>query len=227
MSFFDKLKHYSSGICLLAIAIISISFSSYQFKYDDNGNQWTPSWRDICNDSPGSMLRRKLAFSTINFNHLPILLFLAFSVKISGQDKPSYCGYSNANTGYRLAIAILTLFFAISFFFDVYDNRPLLLSGIYFGAHSLWFFALGLDINSLANGQSYCKDDFTSINGGDVTCNNSVYGITISIDAGICAAIILHFFWHILTAKFTTSDSATLTTNSNNGGSKGSLFGVI
>jgi preprotein translocase subunit SecG len=111
-------------------------------------------------------------------------------VKVTGADEYSYCGYSNGNTGYRLTVAIVMFFFSIVLFFNLLQERQLILNGCYWAQYSLWFLATGLDIVAVANGQAACKDSFTS----GATCNNSVYGISIAIDIVICAILMVYIY---------------------------------
>eukprot|EP01040_Poterioochromonas_malhamensis_P007679 gene7679-8292_t len=172
MSFFDSAKRFASAITLLSASIISIGFSSWQFQYDTGDLKWFPeSWDDICTSFPIDMLR-------------PVVVGIKGS-----DDKPSYCGYSNANTGYRLAVALITLFFSVAIFFRVFEERPAILSASFWGLYSLWFLAAGLDVVSIANGQAACQEDEFTVSGGTKECNNSIYGITIAIDAAICVVL--------------------------------------
>lgn len=117
-------------------------------------------------------------------------------MKITGYDDPSYCGYSNGNTGWRLATAIVTLLFSVCIFLKIFDERPALLTSLYWALYSCWFLAAGLDVVAVANGQASCKDSFDAIN-GTATCDNSVYGITIAIDVAICIVIGIFVYFQV------------------------------
>ncbi len=80
------------------------------------------------------------------------------------------------------------LFFSVAIFFRVFEERPAILSASFWGFYSLWFLAAGMDVMSIANGQAACQDQFT-VSGGTKECNNSIYGITIAIDAAICVVL--------------------------------------
>lgn len=117
-------------------------------------------------------------------------------MKVSGYHQPSYCGYTKANTIYRLTIAIFTFFFSLSLFTEVYKSRPMVLNGFYFMFHSLWFLAAGLDIMGITNGQTTCVDTFEKANDNQVNCENSIYGITIAIDIIIFLLILFFTYCH-------------------------------
>lgn len=102
--------------------------------------------------------------------------------------EPSYCGYSTSNTGYRLAVALLTLFPSVAIFLRSFEERHAILSVIFWALYSLWFLAAGLDVVSLVNGQAACLDEFT-VSNGTKNCDNSVYGTSIAVDVSICVVL--------------------------------------
>ena len=116
---------------------------------------------------------------------------------MTGQDNSSYCGYSNGNTGYRLAIAIVMLLFSVASFLRLLEQHPAIFNACFWALYSLWFLAFGLDISALANGQSACKDVFD----GYGTCNNSIYGVSIAIDVAIIMVLSVFLYFQVQSLK--------------------------
>ena len=86
----------------------------------------------------------------------------------------------------------MTILFSIVIFFGIFDERKGMFSSGCWKLYSLWFLAAGLDLVSVLNGQAGCKDSLDSV--GD--CDNSVYGLTIAIDAIMCFIIAAYIVSH-------------------------------
>eukprot|EP01040_Poterioochromonas_malhamensis_P004841 gene4841-5196_t len=167
----ELVRRFAGAIFLIVGSIISIAISSWQYQIDDATSE--SNWKNYCDNYPTSMLR-------------PI------SIKFNGRDDPSFCGFSDGITGYRLAVAIVTILFSIVIFFGIFDERKGMFSSGCWKLYSLWFLAAGLDLVSVLNGQAGCKDSLDSV--GD--CDNSVYGLTIAIDAIMCFIIAAYIASH-------------------------------
>jgi disulfide bond formation protein DsbB len=133
----------------------------------------------------------------------------AFAIQQSSGDKFSYCGYSNANTGYRLTIAILTFIFSILLFLNVLQAHPYILNSCYWMLYSFWFLATGLDIVAIANGQTSCNDNIQKAVPSS-TCDNSVYGVTIAVDVGVLVTVscLIYFLKAAASAGHSGGDSS-------------------
>ncbi len=123
--------------------------------------------------------------------HISIFLLYyktAFSVQCDGCSARSYCGYTTANTGFRLAVAILTIILAVLMFFKVFKDNEMLLYFILLVHAVLWFAASMADAVSLTNATMACTDGFD-----DSTCYPEIYGTFFSfLESAVL--LISHFF---------------------------------
>jgi len=173
-----------SAIVLFIASAVSIGVSGGQYQNDDGGVQWSPSWDTICDRWPQDMLR-------------------PFGLKLSGNNNFSYCGYSDAMTGYRLFAAIVTFLFSIYLLVDglvmkALQRNAAIHMSLYWVTFALWWLAGGFDILAVANGQRACQNGFQSFFSGS-TCDNSVYGVSIAIDAVML--VILACLIYFMTAE--------------------------
>ena len=123
--------------------------------------------------------------------------------KDCGSDSaPSYCGYPEGVTGFRLAVAIITVILAVLLFFKVWDNVPragyviLLINAIF------WFAAVVVDATILSNSTLACTNSDFLGNGSEFPCDNATYGqglacficcLTILIDFHQVSPLLLTF----------------------------------
>ena len=122
----------------------------------------------------------------------------ALSVTLKGLDAgPSYCGYSDGNSGYRLGLGCVTLIMGVLILLKIFDQRKNLQGFLYCAFFALWSAAFGIDVVAIANGQSSCVDAFHLLaDETNVICNNSEYGISITVDMLIVfiVGILIYFF---------------------------------
>lgn len=169
----------------VASAIVSISISGWQYTSNDNGNRWTLNGeevdfvKDICGGWPYEYIRRKSLISLNLHNRITLMTFridptTAFSVSCDGCDKPSYCGYNDGSTGYRIGIAGATGIIAILMALKKFDDQPfalwitLLLNAVFWGA------AFVIDCAIVSNAALACTNSAAWAN--DEKCSNTKYG---------------------------------------------------
>ena len=156
-------KRYGLAAMLVACGLASIGISSWQFQVKDNGVDFTTeSLKEICSHFPYNWLR-------------------PFAFTIDNTSDSVYCGYSEGNTGYRLAIAILTIFGGIGMAVDKEDAFQKIAYWGLFGSSVLWYAATVIDIMALVQGSKGCTESWES-EGTGITCDSSAYGITIALD---------------------------------------------
>jgi hypothetical protein len=85
----------------------------------------------------------------------------------------SYCGYTTANTGFRLAVAILTIILAVAMYFKAFADYEMLLYFILLIHAALWFAASMADAVSLTNATMACNSGGGFSNS---TCYPNIYG---------------------------------------------------
>jgi hypothetical protein len=164
------------NILLLLGSLCSIAISSWQYQnfsgdvrvYDDDpSNPHDSNWENnFCKGFPFKFLRP----------------FATTFKDSGGSDTTFYCGYSDANTGYRFTVAILTVIcttlIIIKFLEDGLDTFSTVVLTI------LWFAVLVADCQAVANGQISCEKYFVDMQPAiDATCSNSVYGVSIAVTA--------------------------------------------
>ncbi len=99
----------------------------------------------------------------------------AFSLNQDDLDGPVFCGYSPSVTGYRLAVAIITIIIGGLLFFKLWDNDDRMITWIILLINAIfWFGATIVDCSTLANSTLSCNDK--GFNGGYYNCNNARYG---------------------------------------------------
>jgi hypothetical protein len=100
----------------------------------------------------------------------------AFSIQCEGCSARSYCGYTSANTGFRLALAIATIFLAVAIHFKVFTEKELLLYFILLIHAVMWFAASMADAVSLTNATMACNDNKFDGGVSNSTCYPNIYG---------------------------------------------------
>jgi hypothetical protein len=113
------------------------------------------------------------------FFHLIFLLSSfpsAFSIQCEGCSARSYCGYTAANTGFRLALAIATIFLAVAMYVKVFTEKEMLLYFILLIHAVLWFAASMADAVSLTNATMACNDNKFDGGVSNSTCYPNIYG---------------------------------------------------
>lgn len=106
---------------------------------------------------------------------------------------PVFCGYSKGNTGYRLAVAIMTLFLGVIMIFKVLEKDEKIKYFTLLLHMVIWFSVFVADSAQLSSATQACSEKyFFFINGSK--CDNSKYGITIAIDIAIC--FVSFFVWY-------------------------------
>lgn len=120
--------------------IISVGISAYQYKSDGNGvfTQFAPfnNWEKGCQTSP--------------------FLYMApfsFSYSYGSTTSTGYCGWSEANSAFRLAIACFSILMVPVLFFNTVVSY--FASMIILTLSLLWFCALVLDSDSYELGILY------------------------------------------------------------------------
>ncbi len=102
------------------------------------------------------------------------MFFSAFSIDCDGCPTQSYCGYPPSNTGYRLAIALITFFLAVAMALKFFDDKKEILYFVLLINGLFWAAAFVVDCATLTNSTLACSQgDFSS---GDYNCHNATYG---------------------------------------------------
>lgn len=96
-------------------------------------------------------------------------------ITISGENDPSYCGYPEENTAYRLSIASFSILFGITYAFRIADENPNIFSAILFVVMIVWTAAVVVDSTTLANSTAACNDGWGDMD--NVDCDSSSYGM--------------------------------------------------
>jgi len=153
---------------LLIGGAVSVGVTASQWVNVSGGVNWSPSWNSICDRAPQDILR-------------------PFGIQLSGNTNYSYCGYSDAITAVRFCAGGITILFALFLFFDglimnALRERAGAHLTMYWMIAALWWVAAGFDVYSVSTGQISCERGFMNLFPGSV-CNNSVYGVSIAIDA--------------------------------------------
>jgi hypothetical protein len=171
---FESLKPYFFTIMLVCGGIVSIAISSWQFQIDDkcnidwyNGDGTPESFTSLCNSFPYNWMR-------------------PFSVSYKDDDSCA-CGYSKPNTGFRLALACITVLGGVWLYMykDKEDTKFITYWGL-FAISILWYSASVADIIALVQGGAAC-DNFS---GSDLKCGTAQYGITIAVDVLMSATML-------------------------------------
>jgi hypothetical protein len=179
----DKFKPYLFSILLIVVGGISIAISVWQYQVKGDGDlvfTFYPSGEEV------------------NFeylcNHFPYTWMRPFKLYSDGQGD-SVCGYSAANTGYRLALACLSIIAGIWMIFHTKIEGAMVYSYWFIWAMKIfWFAALLADIIAIIQGSKACNNGIAKYGGG-FDCGTAQYGITIALDA--LNFIIMFYCWRM------------------------------
>lgn len=103
---------------------------------------------------------------------------LPAAFEITFDDLSFYCGYSVANTTFRLFTAILTLFMGLLLIANPFAN-PKVLYWLLFPVVVFWCCAATADAAALIAAIPGCKE---LIDGSGAKCESDIYGLTMAID---------------------------------------------
>ena len=186
MSCLSALSKFAILGLLVASSLVSIGISAWQFQsaeknytfYDDNGTAVTNFVSQICNAYPVEYMRPWKIICTPS--------------NCSGDY--AYCGYSESSTGYRIAIAVCTIFVGALLgmnFMGKSGETPYVLATLLIA----WIGVTASDSALLANASASCSAQMKLASNQNNACSMSQYGITIAVDVG---ATILAGFAYIL-----------------------------
>jgi len=184
MSCLDRFTNTVSAGIFIASSWISIGISAWQFQNGDGGDTIynqdgsTINWsKDVCNASPYEYIR-------------------PFQLKIDNCDGCSlvYCGNSVGNTGYRLAVAIVTFILAVLMLLKIFEDKELIHYFTLLTIMIMWFSVFVADSAQLSNASEACAQNDFFKEGS--TCQNAKYGITIAVDIAI--TIVAFVVWYSL-----------------------------
>jgi len=124
------------------------------------GAYHTTSGDDICTTDPFAFLRP-----------------FAFSCDISGGTCTSYCGYGEANTIFRIIVAIVTLIYGVLMALRVAEDMQFIKYWFLFVLAILWFAVLVADIKALVNASEACVNMWEKwYSNYKLKCNGTSYG---------------------------------------------------
>lgn len=170
MTILEAIKHFMFPLLLIFGALASIGISVWQYRIHDNGIQFS-------NLLTGESI-------TFNYacNHFPYNWMRPFKIKFAGDIEDAYCGYSEASTSYRLALACSTVIGAVLLILnhDTESSKLFQFWGI-FSVSVLWYAATVADTIALIQGSRGCLESFQRYN-DNMTCESASYGITVAVD---------------------------------------------
>ena len=209
----DAVKPFLFTLLLISGGIVSIGISAWQYSIQDNGITFL-----------SGTTGKQESLTTI-CTHFPYNWMRPFRMSVQGHSNDAYCGYSAANTGFRLALACATVIFgaALVVLRSTTDIKLVTYWGL-FVVSVLWYAASVADIIAFIQGSQGCseslKDNFID-DSIDITCNSSEYGITVAVD--VLMSFIMCFCW-VLAGKSLQETSVPTSTgnpvadhNGNNG----------
>ena len=187
MSCLSALSKFAILGLMIGSSLVSIGISSWQYQsaeknytfYDENGKVVTDFVSQVCNAYPVEYARPWKIICTPSY--------------CSGDY--AYCGYSEGSTGYRIAIAIITVIVGALIglnFLGKNGENPYVLATLL----AAWIGVTASDCALLSNASSSCSAQMQlSINKNNA-CSMSEYGITIAVDIG--ATVIAGFGYFLL-----------------------------
>jgi hypothetical protein len=172
---FDALKPFLFTFLLISGGIVSIAFSSWQFQ--------------VKGDSDLQFIYlqsgEKVDFDYV-CNHFPFNWMRPFRVTADGLSS-SLCGFSEANTGFRLALACVTVLAGVWLVFHKnVENAKLYTYWGLFAVMVFWLAASVADIIAVLQGGKSCQQGLAEYSDGFLNCDTAEYGITIAIDILMC-----------------------------------------
>lgn len=180
MAIIDTIKPFLFSILLICGGIVSIGISAWQFQNVDNGVQYE-------NLENGDLMSLKQMCKTFPYNWMR-----PFKLKFDNYDDAA-CGYSEANTGYRLALACATVIGgALLIWYRTNEESKVATYWGLFVASILWYAASIADIIALVQGTEGCIQGYQKYN-DFITCDSASYGITIAVD--VLMSVLLCLCW--------------------------------
>lgn len=180
MAIIDTVKPFLFSILLICGGIVSIGISAWQFQNIDNGV-------DYVNLESGDTMSLEKMCKTFPYNWMR-----PFKMNFDNYDDAA-CGYSEANTGYRLALACATVIGgALLIWYRTNEDTKVATYWGLFVVSILWYAASVADIIALVQGTEGCIQSYQKYN-DFITCDSAQYGITIAVD--VLMSVLLCLCW--------------------------------